>query len=635
MMMYVNIAMPFSRFGGRCRSSLLSVSSAVLKKKHHQRRQKFLSFRSLFFQPASVRIFSSSSHQPSSPKQVQLVASGDSRLIPNQVGWSAQQQLETNLEHALKEIGVDEIIRVHPYDPIEKHGFITSQAHGIQVFRNVNPTIPIIVATAVWQYSTNVLPGLSKHQAPILTAANWSGQWPGLVGMLNLNGSLTKAGIKYSTIWSIDFQKDDKFARQGLQSWLSTGTIDYDFSHVQPLATIEQWPPQPLNKNYDDDGDFDVDVERGTRLAQNLRNDQAIMGVFDEGCMGMFNAIIPDSLLQPMGVFKERLSQADLYAEMLKVSDETAQRHYQWLLDHGMTFVLGNKEATELTESQILEGLKMYDAAVRLSFQHGCSAIGIQYQHGLQQLCVSSDLAEGLLNNPERPPVFNEQGKELMPGCPIVHFNEVDECAGLDGIITNKIWTEMGLDPATTLHDLRWGEDFMVDTNTDRGKQKQFVWVFEISGAVPPHHLVGGYAGAVGERQPSMYFRRGGSTIKGISHPGEIVWSRIYVSSNELCMDLGRGCAIILPEEESLRRWEATTPNWPMMHAILYGVSRNQLMAKHQANHIQVVYAPNDLLARKALIAKAAMAQELGIKVNLCGDYMEGCMDQYQKMPPR
>jgi hypothetical protein len=28
------------------------------------------------------------------------------------------------------------------------------------------------------------------------------------------------------------------------------------------------------------------------------------MGVFDEGCMGMYNAIIPDELLHPTGVFQ-------------------------------------------------------------------------------------------------------------------------------------------------------------------------------------------------------------------------------------------------------------------------------------------------------------------------------------------
>ena len=56
-----------------------------------------------------------------------------------------------------------------------------------------------------------------------------------------------------------------------------------------------------------------------------LRRDKAIMGVFDEGCMGMYNAIIPDELLHPTGVFKERLSQSALYAAMRQVSDDEAR----------------------------------------------------------------------------------------------------------------------------------------------------------------------------------------------------------------------------------------------------------------------------------------------------------------------
>ena len=50
------------------------------------------------------------------------------------------------------------------------------------------------------------------------------------------------------------------------------------------------------------------------------------MGVFDEGCMGMHNAIIPDELLNPTGIFKERLSQSALYAAMLQVSDHEARK---------------------------------------------------------------------------------------------------------------------------------------------------------------------------------------------------------------------------------------------------------------------------------------------------------------------
>jgi hypothetical protein len=127
-----------------------------------------------------------------------------------------------------------------------------------------------------------------------------------------------------------------------------------------------------------------------------------------------------------------------------------------------------------------------------------------------------------------------------------------------------------------------------------------------------------------------MYFRLGGSTIKGISKPGEIVWSRIYVEGDgddglqELRMDLGRGKAIALPLEETQRRWTSTTPQWPIMHAVTYGVSRDQMMAKHQANHIQVAYATDAKSADLALLTKVAMAAELGIKVNFCGTKKNG-----------
>jgi hypothetical protein len=43
-------------------------------------------------------------------------------------------------------------------------------------------------------------------------------------------------------------------------------------------------------------------------------------------------------------------------------------------------------------------------------------------------------------------------------------------------------------------------------------------------------------------------------------------------------------------------------------------------MARHKANHIQVVYAPNERGAKKALFAKAAAMNELGIHVSFCGN---------------
>ncbi|HXJ73174.1 MAG TPA: fucose isomerase, partial [Candidatus Dormibacteraeota bacterium] len=331
-------------------------------------------------------------------------------------------------------------------------------------------------------------------------------------------------------------------------------------------------------------------------------------------CMGMHNAIIPDELLNPTGVFKERLSQSALYAAMLQVPDAEAQAVYDWLKKRGMRFVLGTDETTELTEKQVLLQCKMYIAAVRLADEFGCSAIGIQYQQGLKDLAPASDLAEGLLNNVERPPVKDTlTGRVLFAGEALPHFNEVDECAGLDGLLTYRLWRELGFAPENTLHDLRWGQHY-------KGKGiNDYVWVFLISGAVPPEHLIGGYKGASSERQPPMYFRLGGGTLKGVSKPGAIVWSRVFIMKGKLHCDLGVGKAVELPREETERRWGETTPQWPIMHAVLDGITRDQMMARHKSNHIQVVYAPDEKQARRALRVKAAVLAELGLEVHLCG----------------
>jgi L-fucose isomerase-like protein len=535
------------------------------------------------------------------PNEAFLVASGDLRLAANQTCWPAQADMERQIIAAFAAQGIT-VKRAHPYDDALKHGFIWNQRMGMDVFKSIPSEAPLIVAVAVWQYSYHVLAGLRDHRGPILTIANWSGKWPGLVGLLNLNGSLTKMGVKYSTIWSEDFK--DEFFLHGIRQWLQEGTITHDTRHVRELD-LTRLPKE--------------EAQLGVALAKQLKNDKAIFGIFDEGSMGMYNAIIDDELLNPCGIYKERLSQSALLAEMHLVSDEEAHRIRIWLDEKGMTFNVGSDDATELTDAQILEQLKMYIAAVRIADTFGCDVIGIQYQQGLKDMTAASDLAEGLLNNLERPAVYHkETGRELFPGKALPHFNEVDEGAAIDALVTNRVWTSIGLDPATTLHDVRWGRHYKGNNIDD------FVWVFEISGAVPPSHLVGGYAGAVSERQPAMYFPKGGGSIKGESKPGEIVWSRVYIQDGALHADIGRGTVVALPPEEMQFRWESTTPQWPIMSAILQGVSRNQLMARHKANHVQVVYAPSAEMADKALAAKAAMFAEMGIAVHLCGEVNVG-----------
>ena len=534
-------------------------------------------------------------------RQVQLIASGDLRLSANQQCWPAQRDMERALTVAIKAEGF-QVVRAHRYKPAEKHGFIGSQKEGREVFHRIDPDAPLIVAEAVWQYSHHVLHGLITHRGPILTVANWSGTWPGLVGMLNLNASLTKAGVKYSSLWSEDFTDD--YFKTRLRRWLKTGRCEHKTDHVVPFAKVKAGGHAG---------------RLGEALARQLQSEKAILGVFDEGCMGMFNAIIPDDLLHATGVFKERLSQSALYYESTRVSDAEARAVYDWFLKKGMTFHLGKKEASDLTEKQILQQCRMYIAAVRIAGDFGCDCIGIQYQQGLKDLMPASDLVEGTLNNTDRPPVRSRDGKRVLyAGQPLPHFNEVDECAGLDGLMTYRVQKALGQPVENTLHDLRWGD-------WDRsGSSGDYIWVFEISGSAPPAHFIDGWAGAEGLRQPAMYFPLGGSTIRGISHPGEIVWSRIFVEDNRLKMDLGRAKVIELPRSETERRWQATTPQWPIMHAVTYGVSRDQMMARHKANHIQVVYADDAVAADRSLIAKASMAMALGMEVSLCGTKADG-----------
>jgi hypothetical protein len=187
----------------------------------------------------------------------------------------------------------------------------------------------------------------------------------------------------------------------------------------------------------------------------------------------------------------------------------------------------------------------------------------------------------------------------LHEGRAFPHFNEADEGVAVDALVTDRVWRAMGLVPDNTLHDVRWGEDF----------DGQFVWVYEISGSVPASHL-GGWQNAEGWRQGHVFFPAGGATINGVSKPGEIVLSRVFIADGILQADIFRASVVELPAEETQRRKDATNPEWPIAHVVLHGISRDQFMARHKANHAQLVYAPDAETADKALMAKAAMFAE-------------------------
>jgi hypothetical protein len=302
----------------------------------------------------------------------------------------------------------------------KKHGFIDSQKHGIEVFRSIDPEAPLIVAEAVWQYSQHILPGLFTHRGPILTVANWSGTWPGLVGMLNLNGSLTKMGVPYSTLWSEDFT-DRVFPQGPPRLARRPEKVEHPTPHVRPF-----------------DGD-DGRGATGKALSPPPAPRKTHHGRLRRGLHGHVQrhhsrrAPQPDRRLQgapqPVGPLREMLTVSEKEARGLRLVPEKGNR-----------FPVRVERGNRADRGPGLEQCKMYIAAVRIADEFGCATIGIQYQQGLKDLAPASDLVEGLLNNVDRPPVHHEDRRGALRRRALPHFNEVDECAGLDGLVTYRLW---------------------------------------------------------------------------------------------------------------------------------------------------------------------------------------------------
>ena len=185
--------------------------------------------------------------------------------------------------------------------------------------------------------------------------------------------------------------------------------------------------------------------------------------------------------------------------------------------------------------------------------------------------------------------------------------------------MTYRVHKAMGQPVENTLHDLRWGD---IDRS---GTVKDYVWVFLISGSAPPAHFIGGWGGRSQRAAAGDVFPPRRRHAQGHLQARARSSGRGSSSRRTGCGWTWAAAGVVeLPHEETQRRWQATTPQWPIMHAVTYGVSRDQMMARHKANHIQVAYANTAADADRAMLAKAAMADAMGIKVYICGTRKSG-----------
>ena len=523
-------------------------------------------------------------------KEIIVVTNGDLRESANTTCWPTQLKFEQKLDQALSKFGY-KMKRLGTIHKDRGHGFISSQREGSDLFEGIDPYAPVIVLLTVWQYSHHLAPSLKHHRGPVLLLANFEGTYPGLVGMLCMAGTLTSLGRSYSRLWSETFE--DTFFYQGLETWLRDGAVNHRTDYLKDIKPTHPVMSKPAGAI-------------GRQVGEYILRHKEIVGLFDIFCMGMMNAIFPQQAMVNVGIPMEGLSQSALLVEMAKVPQELREKCLKWYEERGMKFLFGKDPKQELTRDQILEQCAMMIAMARFVKRFGLSAVGVQYQQGLKDCCAASDWAEGAIGNAERFPIPDENGDIIWPDKAIPCVNEVDMGSAIPQVMLARLLGSLGLPNETTLHDVRWGSDY----------NGTFYWDFEISGAVPFAHLKGGIAGATGYRQNPMFFPYGGSTIAGQGKAGRFIWARAHYEGTDVIMHIGTGTAVELPEDEFERRRKATDYGWPLLNAVLDGVSRDDLMAGHQSNHLTIAYVDEKLLPDvfQAFVAQA-LTQNIAVRI--------------------
>ncbi len=494
---------------------------------------------------------------------------GDYREVPNRLALDEIEKATVQMERALDRLG-----RKH----YRVEGFLTRPHESIEKLGPVQD--PMIGMYVHWVYGPHTTDGVAGKDTPLLLASNFSGRWPGLVGLLNTAACLESVNRPASRIWTdeTDWTKDDRFMAD-LEGWVRNGRIDH------PTDEISE-PPEPSAEAR----------ALARQVADGIRRRRVLALMLGDTSMGMINGYFGPRLLHPIGFAEHKVDQAWIIERGQGIADKRIDDALAFVRDRGMTFHWGERGADDFDENATREQLRDYLAVLDLVNEFGADCIGWQYQLGLIGLRPPSDLAEGLFNSACRPE---------SNGDTIVDATEADQGNLVPMELLKRLAGAKGLHQATFFHDVRWGGEH----------EGRFLWVLlnsGSSGAYAFNHDPDTLQGAHSWRQPAGYFPVPGGTCTGESLPGDITWARAWIAGDgALCMDIGRGEVVALPPARRDEWWNGTTREWPLMVADL-GMSRDTLMAHYMSNHVAVLYG--DVFEEMV-----ALSQMLGLRVRVMG----------------
>jgi L-fucose isomerase-like protein len=493
---------------------------------------------------------------------------GDYRTRPNELALPNMEEATTQLERALKKLGRTtyrvEGFLTKPHEAIEKLGPIDDPMIGVYVH---------------WVYGPHTTEGVVGKDNPLLLASNFSGQWPGLVGLLNTGACLASLERPFSKVWSdaADWTQDTAFMDR-LEEWCTTGAIRYSDDELAYTTFCSREA-----------------VDTARTVAKSIRKRRILALMLGDTSMGMINGYFGPRRLAKIGFSEHKIDQAWIIDRGARIDDGRLDAALAFVKEKGVTFHWGEEGAGDFDENATREQLRDYLAVLDMVREFRADCIGWQYQLGLVPLRPPSDFAEGLLNSACRPE---------SDGQPIITSTEADQGNLVPMELMKRLLQAKGLHPAVMFHDVRWGAEH----------DGRFLWVLlnsGSSGAYAMTHDPDTLKGVHSWRQPAEYFPNPGGTFAGEALPGEITWARAYLKDDELWMDLGRGEVVALPEATREAWWQGTTRQWPFMAADL-SIGRDTLMAHYLSNHVAVAYG--DIYEEMA-----SLCLELGLKVRVMG----------------
>lgn len=501
-------------------------------------------------------------------QRVAMFWPGDARAIPNELALPSITEATAQLERALRKLG---------REPYLVEGFLSKPHESIEKLGPIDD--PMVGVCVHWFYGPHTTDGVVGKENPLLLASNFSGRWPGLVGLLNTGACLESLDRKFSRAWTDapDWTTDEAFMER-LSEWCTTGRIDYPEDRIAYDAPVSE-----------------AAAKIAADVASEIRRRRILILMLGDTSMGMINGYFGPRLLNRHGFTEHKIDQAWIIDRGRRIEERRIDDALAFVKDRGVTFHWNEGSATDFDEASTREQLRDYLAVLDMIGEFKADCLGWQYQLGLIPLRPPSDLAEGLFNSACRPE---------SNGDTIACATEADQGNVVPMEMMKRLLKAKGLHQAVMFHDVRWGAEH----------EGRFLWVLLNSGScgayafnLDPDTLEGVHS----YRQPSLYFPTPGGSFAGESLPGAMTWARAYIKDGVLWMDVGRGEVVKLPPDVRDEWWNGTTREWPFMAADM-GISRDTLMAHYLSNHVAVAYGD----VYEEMIA---LSRELGFRIRILG----------------